>query len=203
MAQAVLCVGAVIQQLHLQFLGSYPKLEQLPSDSGFEFAVIGRSNVGKSALINALSNSKIARTSSQPGRTQHIVLFEYMLEKRLVDLPGYGYAKGGASLKKVLQVLIQDYLQYRKSLKQLWILCDIRRSLSPEDLHFIQWCELVSLPWVLVLTKADKLSRSKQLQTYSAISRQLEHYRYLQEVFMVSNIKKLGIATLLQHIEKL
>ena len=187
--------------LNLQFVGSYPKVELLPTKHNFEFAIIGRSNVGKSSLINAINNKKIAKTSRTPGRTQHLVLFEYFKDRVLVDLPGYGYTKGGVSKQKTLYKLIIDYLQFSKKLKLLWILCDCRRELNEKDLQLIDWCEKVQLDWQLVVTKTDKISKSK-LGLFSKQTQQaLANYQHNVGINYTSSSKNTGIEQLLKTLE--
>ena len=140
------------------FLLSAPSLEHLVPDEGAEVAFIGCSNVGKSSAINAITGiSGLARSSKTPGRTQMINLFKLDEHHRLVDLPGYGYAKVPLQLKKRFQALINLYLQARECLKGLIILMDIRHPFKEADQRLIQWSIECEVPLHVLLTKADKL----------------------------------------------
>ena len=133
---------------------------QLPPDTGVEIAIAGRSNCGKSSLINRLCRQKgLARTSRTPGRTQQLVFFELDPERRLVDLPGYGYAAVGAELKRHWQGLIQRYLEKRSALAGLVLVMDIRHPLKETDVQLAEFALHRGLPLHAVLTKADKLGQ--------------------------------------------
>ncbi|MBO67904.1 MAG: YihA family ribosome biogenesis GTP-binding protein [Acidiferrobacteraceae bacterium] len=130
-----------------------------PQDQGREVAFAGRSNVGKSSAINAITgHTRLARTSKTPGRTQQIVFFEVDSERRIVDLPGYGYAKVPKHLQRHWKKLVQRYLECRASLRGLILPIDIRR--GPGDLDYVlfKWCDLNQLPIHILFTKCDKLS---------------------------------------------
>ena len=143
-----------------KFLLSAPSLLQCPSDIGAEVAFVGRSNAGKSSAINALTrNGKLARTSKTPGRTQLLNFFELDEYRRLVDLPGYGYAKVSESIKKEWQAHLTTYLEERASLKGLVLLADVRLPLQDFDLNFIEWAKIGGKPVHLLLTKAHQLKR--------------------------------------------
>ncbi len=142
------------------FMLSAPGLAQCPPDEGAEVAFIGRSNAGKSSAINALTrNGKLARTSKTPGRTQLLNFFELDEYRRLVDLPGYGYAKVSERVKLEWQEHLTQYLEERTSLRGLVLLADVRLPLQPYDLNLIDWASASEKPVHLVLTKADKLKR--------------------------------------------
>lgn len=142
------------------FLTSAARLAQAPADSGFEVAFAGRSNAGKSSAINALCDQKgLARTSKTPGRTQLLNFFAVDAERRIVDLPGYGYAKVAEGVKREWQGALADYLEQRKCLKGLMLLMDIRHPLKDYDLQMLDWAHQIGLPVHAVLTKADKLNR--------------------------------------------
>lgn len=145
-----------------KFQQSCPSIAECPEDTGFEVAFAGRSNAGKSSCINALTrNSKLARTSRTPGRTQLINLFNTSTpDFRLVDLPGYGFAKVSAKMRKQWDLNLAGYLEQRNSLIGLILLMDIRHPLKDEDQTFIAWCQSSELPVHLVLTKSDKLKQS-------------------------------------------
>lgn len=143
-----------------RFQQSAYSLAQLPSDSGAEVAFAGRSNTGKSSAINALTGARqLARTSKAPGRTQQIVLFQLDENRRLVDLPGYGYAKVPAALKKHWGNLIPAYIHSRRSLVGVVLTIDIRHLLKPMDEQMLALCHQASLPTHVLLAKADKLSK--------------------------------------------
>ncbi len=144
-----------------RFLTSAPNLAACPEDQSYEVAFAGRSNAGKSSCINALTrNSKLARTSKTPGRTQLINLFSTSTSNfRLVDLPGYGFAKVSASMRQSWDQNLAQYLEQRPNLIGLVLLMDIRHPLRPEDQTFVGWCHQSGLPVHLVLTKADKLKQ--------------------------------------------
>lgn len=143
------------------YLCSAHRLSQLPADTGKEVAFAGRSNSGKSSVINALAGQKgLARTSRQPGRTRHINFFSAGTDMRLVDLPGYGYARAPISLRQHWGQLINAYLERRRCLSGLVLIVDIRRCLTELDRQMLDWCENKALPVHVLLNKADKLSRS-------------------------------------------
>lgn len=156
----------LLRQAH--FICSSPNLESCPADIGSEVAFAGRSNAGKSSAINCLTGQKkLARTSKTPGRTQQINFFQLDEQKRLVDLPGYGYAKVPETMKKAWQENMQNYLENRLSLKGIILLMDIRHPLKPFDEMMIDWAAQYQMPMHVLLTKADKLKHgaaSKSLQ---------------------------------------
>ena len=143
------------------FLLSATDLRHFPADEGGEVAFVGRSNAGKSSAINALTGRRgLARTSKTPGRTQQINFFALGGPHRLVDLPGYGYAKVPPSMKARWEKLIDAYLRRRESLRGLVIVVDARRALSTFDRQILEWCLAAAIPAHVLLTKADKLSRN-------------------------------------------
>ncbi len=136
------------------------RLGQLPPDRGFEVAFAGRSNAGKSTAINAITaNKALARTSKTPGRTQQIVIFDLDDERRIADLPGYGYARVSQSLREHWRVTLDQYFRGRACLKGLMLIMDIRHPLRPFDEQMLNWCKAARLPCHVLLTKADKLKR--------------------------------------------
>lgn len=142
------------------YLLSAHHLHQLPPDLGFEVAIAGRSNAGKSSAINALTGQKsLARTSKTPGRTQQIVMFELDISRRIADLPGYGYAKVPPKLKQHWQAVMSQYLQSRQCLRGVVLVMDIRHPLKPFDEQMLNWCAQSNLPCHVLLSKADKLKR--------------------------------------------
>jgi GTP-binding protein len=145
------------------FLTSAPSIDHLANSDGMEVAFAGRSNAGKSSALNRLTRQKgLARTSKTPGRTQLINMFELDEERRLVDLPGYGYAKVPLEMKLKWQKSLGEYLQKRKCLKGLVVLMDIRHPLKDLDQNLIHWAVEVNLPVLILLTKADKLKAGKR-----------------------------------------
>lgn len=135
-------------------------LRQLPPDTGWEVAIAGRSNAGKSSALNVLTGQKsLARTSKTPGRTQQIVIFDVDPERRIADLPGYGYAKVPLELKAHWQQVMQGYFESRESLRGVVLVMDIRHPLKPFDEMMLDWCAQTGLPCHVLMTKADKLKR--------------------------------------------
>ena len=143
----------------VHFVTSAPDIRHLPNDGGIEIAFAGRSNAGKSSALNALTQQRqLARTSKTPGRTQLINLFELEPGKRLVDLPGYGYAQVPIEMKLKWQAALSEYLQKRESLKALVLMMDIRHPLKDLDLQMLEWASKSDLNILVLLTKADKLN---------------------------------------------
>ena len=142
------------------YLTSAHTLSQLPADQGIEVAFAGRSNAGKSSAINALTGQKsLARTSKTPGRTQQIVVFGLGRDRRIADLPGYGYARVPARLREHWKHLMQRYFASRQSLRGVVLLMDIRHPLQPFDQQMVSWCAQSGIACHVLLTKADKLKR--------------------------------------------
>ena len=155
----------------VEFLISAQTLKQCPDDRGFEVAFAGRSNAGKSSAINTLTRNKgLARTSKTPGRTQLINHFEIEPEKRLVDLPGYGYAKVPKAIKAKWDRNLAEYLQNRNSLSGLVLLMDIRHPLQDYDRQMLNWAAQAGLPVHILLTKADKLKRGPAMNSLLGLS---------------------------------
>lgn len=164
-----------LQQAH--FLTSAPGPRECPPDTGFEVAFAGRSNAGKSSALNTLAQQgSLARTSKTPGRTQLINFFAVDGERRLVDLPGYGYAKVSESIRERWQAGMEEYLHSRRSLKGIVLVMDIRHPLTDFDLMMLQWCGQRALPVHCLLTKADKLSRGAAANTLQAVRRELQKW---------------------------
>lgn len=159
------------------FLLSAPSLKECPPEEGAEVAFAGRSNAGKSSAINALTgNKKLARTSKTPGRTQLINFFQISgteTPARLVDLPGYGYAKVAQSVQRAWQQNLSDYLHQRQSLGGLILLMDIRHPLQDYDTRMINWAVEASMPVHILLTKSDKLKRGAAKNTLFALLKHL------------------------------
>ena len=158
-----------------EFMTSATKPGQYPPALLPEIAFAGRSNVGKSSLINTLVNRKrLVKTSSTPGRTQLINFFDINLQMGFVDLPGYGYAKVPVSVRKKWGPMIETYLSGRKTLKAVVVIMDIRRIPRQEELNLLGWLTHYSIAGILVLTKTDKLSKNKQTHQKHLIARALE-----------------------------
>lgn len=139
-------------------LATAARLDQAPPDLGWEVAFAGRSNAGKSSAINTLCHRKqLAHTSKTPGRTRQLIFFTLDASRRLVDLPGYGYAKVAESVKQQWQGVMADYLQRRRSLAGLVVVMDIRHPLTPFDRQMLEWSRRTHVDLLLLLTKADKL----------------------------------------------
>lgn len=166
-----------------QFVLAAHRISQLPADQGAEVAFAGRSNAGKSSALNALTGHRgLARTSKTPGRTQQMVAFslptlppvagEVPFDARLIDLPGYGYAKVPEDLRAHWKTEIDAYLHQRRSLRGVVLIADIRHPLKEFDRMMLDFCFATALPCHLLLTKADKLSRSQAMQTVAAMRRQ-------------------------------
>ena len=157
-----------------RFLTSAHQPSQLVQDRGREIAFAGRSNSGKSSAINAIVGQKgLARTSRTPGRTQLINFFELDPDRRFVDLPGYGYARVPESLRKHWRTLMEAYFSDRQSLAGMVLTVDIRRGLTDFDYQMLDWVEPTGCPTLVLLTKADKLSRGKAIDQRRAVRQQL------------------------------
>ncbi|WED44698.1 ribosome biogenesis GTP-binding protein YihA/YsxC [Legionella cardiaca] len=180
------------------FLKSAARVNQLPPDQGFEVAFAGRSNAGKSSALNCLTGIRqLARTSKTPGRTQLINLFSLDESRRLVDLPGYGYAKVAQEVKQDWQQHLAHYLEVRQCLQGLVLLMDCRHPLKELDQMMIDWALSRQLPVHILLTKADKLSRSEVKNTLSKVRK---HYQLMTDLISVqafSSLKKEGLEELI------
>mgnify|MGYP001942513567 CR=1 FL=1 len=166
----------------------------MPSDGGIEVAFAGRSNAGKSSALNTLTHQKsLARTSKTPGRTQLINVFEVAPDHRLVDLPGYGFAKVPLEMKKKWQKALGEYLQKRDSLKGLVVLMDIRHPLKDLDLDLIHWAADSNLPVLALLTKADKLKQGKRAAEVLQVKKKLADLNADIKVMAFSSLKKTGL----------
>ena len=173
----------------IEFLKSVLALSGLPDDEGIEIAFAGRSNAGKSSALNAITNiKKLAKTSKTPGRTQTINLFKIDFRRRLVDLPGYGYAKVPLSLKRNWEKVLSEYLQTRQCLKGLCLIMDIRHPMTSLDEHMIQWAIQSELPTHILLTKSDKFSRGKALQIRHQVQKLFLDYPFITtQIFSILN----------------
>ena len=179
---------------------SAPSLRQCPPEQGAEVAFAGRSNAGKSSAINTLTRNKgLARTSKTPGRTQLINFFELDGGKRLVDLPGYGYAKVPIAMKRQWDKHLAEYLQMRQSLAGLILLMDIRHPLQEFDLQMLNWAAQAGLPVHILLTKSDKLKRGPAKNALLMVEshlRDMDPGCTLLSVQTFSSLKKDGLQEL-------
>ena len=186
-----------------EFVISNSQVSKCPTTGLPEYAFIGRSNVGKSSLINMLTGKKgLAMTSQKPGKTQLINHFIINGAWYLVDLPGYGYARLSKDGRENLKAMIEDYTLERKELICLFVLVDSRHEPQKIDLEFIQWLGEEGVPFALVFTKADKLTKgrlSANLEAYKA--RLLEEWEELPPIFVTSSEQQLGRDELLSYIE--
>lgn len=188
-----------------QFLTSAPSILECPPEEGVEVAFAGRSNAGKSSAINSLTrNNKLARTSKTPGRTQLINYFSlHNNEKiRLVDLPGYGFAKVPLKMKQTWERNMGDYLQKRESLQGLVVVMDVRHPMQESDHQLIDWAVFAELPVHLLLTKCDKLKRGAANNTLLTIEKQLRNRAIddLVSAQLYSSLKHAGIEKLEQRL---
>ncbi|MDA7826463.1 ribosome biogenesis GTP-binding protein YihA/YsxC [Porticoccaceae bacterium] len=188
----------------VQFLISAQTLQQCPDDIGCEVAFAGRSNAGKSSAINTLTRNKgLARTSKTPGRTQLINHFEIETGKRLVDLPGYGYAKVPKAIKAKWDKNLAEYLQNRTSLSGLVLLMDIRHPLQDYDRQMLNWAAQAGLPVHILLTKADKLKRGPAMSSLLGVEkllRDMDPGFTLLSAQIFSSLKKTGLPELEQKL---
>ena len=188
-----------------EFTLSAPMVSMCPKDMKPEYAFIGRSNVGKSSLINMLTNNKkLAKTSSTPGKTLLINHFIINNEWYLVDLPGYGFAKRSKSEINKLEQMIRGYILQREQLVNLFVLVDVRLEAQKIDLEFIQWLGQSEVPFAIVFTKADKLSVGKVAANVEAYKKVLEEeWEELPPLFVTSSEKKQGREELLDYIDEI
>ncbi len=188
-----------------EFVISNTDIAKAPQEPLPEYAFIGRSNVGKSSLINMLTNhKKLAKTSGTPGKTQLINHFKINDDWFLVDLPGYGYAKTSKTSRRKFQKLITDYFKKRKNLVNAFVLIDSRHPPQKIDMEFMRWLGENSIPFSIVFTKADKLSSNelgKNLRKYKM--KFLQEWQSLPQIFVTSASSKLGRDEILNYIERL
>jgi GTP-binding protein len=172
-----------------EFIKSANAVSQFVGDSGAEVAVAGRSNAGKSSAINIIVNRRqFARTSKTPGRTQLINFFSLQDEQRLIDLPGYGFAKVSAKMRAHWRSLMADYFESRKSLRGLFLIVDIRRQITPFDENMLGFADMVSLPTHVLLTKCDKLKRGQAAKAMLEVRRDLEGVASVQQFSALTRV---------------
>jgi GTP-binding protein len=188
-----------------EFVISAPMVSMCPKDTKPEYAFIGRSNVGKSSLINMLTNNKkLAKTSATPGKTLLINHFIINNEWYLVDLPGYGFAKRSKKEIQKLDQMIRGYILQREQLTNVFVLVDVRLEPQTIDLEFIQWLGESGIPFAIVFTKADKLTVSKVKANVEAYKRKLlETWEELPPLFLTSAEKRQGRDEVLSYIEEI
>ena len=188
------------------FIGSFPSHKGLPDDLGDEIAFCGRSNSGKSSVINALTNNKkLAKTSKTPGRTQSINLFclKNNENKRLIDLPGYGYAKVSKSTRTEWGLIIDEYLNSRKSLKGLVVIMDIRHPFKDSDKILINWSKKTKTPLLVILNKADKLSKNQSRIEIEKSKKLMKEISVDFEIIAFSSKDLNGLNELRKSLERL
>ncbi|GIM52218.1 putative GTP-binding protein EngB [Capnocytophaga cynodegmi] len=188
-----------------EFIVSNSDVNKCPSERIPEYAFIGRSNVGKSSLINMLANNKnLAKTSGRPGKTQLINHFKINNNWFLVDLPGYGYARVSKTTKKTFQKFITQYFEKRQQLVCAFVLVDIRHEPQKIDLEFMQWLGENAIPFAIIFTKADKLKPNtieRNIENYKNLL--LETWEEFPLYFVTSSENKTGKEELLQHIDSI
>jgi GTP-binding protein len=189
-----------------QFLLSAAQLEQLPPDQGAEVAFAGRSNAGKSSALNAITDQKqLARVSKTPGRTQQINVFpltDDVAATRLMDLPGYGYAKAPPSVRHHWQQVLPEYLEGRESLRGLVLIMDIRHPLGPLDQQMLAWCDAARLPAHILLSKADKLRRGAAGNTLQAVRRDAGGHCAMATVQLFSAQTRQGVDAAREQLDR-
>ncbi|MGP1452886.1 MAG: ribosome biogenesis GTP-binding protein YihA/YsxC [Segatella oris] len=188
-----------------EFVISAPTVSKCPKDDKPEYAFIGRSNVGKSSLINMLCNHKgLAKTSAIPGKTLLINHFIINNEWYLVDLPGYGFAKRSKTVQQKLEQMIASYILQRKQLINVFVLIDIRHEQQKIDREFVDWLGESNVPFTIVFTKADKLGPGKAKQNAQKWLEQLkDRWETLPPYYITSSEKKLGREELLAYIDEI
>ena len=189
----------------VSFVVSNTDHKKCPEDGKPEFAFIGRSNVGKSSLINLLTgNKKLAKISSTPGKTQLINHFVINDDWYLVDLPGYGYAKASKSARSTWEKFIADYLTKRKTLMNIFVLLDSRLEPQKIDMEFINWCGEKQLPFVMVFTKIDKLSSSALQKNLLKFKKEmLKTWEELPPIYTTSSVSGFGNEPILNYISQI
>ena len=186
-----------------KFLLSCPSLKGCPDDNGYEVIFAGRSNAGKSSAINTLTEQKkLAKVSRTPGRTQHLVFFELDEQRRLVDLPGYGYAKVPDAVKQKRNQNMSEYFDNRNCLKGAILVMDCRHPLKPFDEMMLQWCINNDVDTNILLTKSDKLKKGAASSTKLAVKNTVKDIPNIN-VQLFSSLKKEGVSELCQYLDKI
>ena len=183
-----------------EFISSSPNVKSCPCEFIPEYPFIGRSNVGKSSLINSIcQKKKIAKTSRKPGKTRLINHFKINNSWYLTDLPGYGYANVSKTLKKNIDIIIEDYFLYRKQIRLIFLIIDIRHDPLEIDLSFISWLISHGKRFTLIFSKCDKLKNEK-VQAQKYITKIKNKFNETPKYFITSSKKKVGIKEILTHI---
>jgi GTP-binding protein len=186
-----------------KFLLSCPSLKGCPDDNGYEVIFAGRSNAGKSSAINTLTEQKkLAKVSRTPGRTQHLVFFELDEHRRLVDLPGYGYAKVPDAVKQKWNQNMSEYFDNRNCLKGAILVMDCRHPLKPFDEMMLQWCINNDVDTNILLTKSDKLKKGAASSTKLAVKNAIKDIPNIN-VQLFSSLKKEGVSELCKYLDKI
>lgn len=188
-----------------EFVVSNATVEKCPKPDRYEYAFIGRSNVGKSSLINMLTNNKkLAKTAARPGKTQLINHFLINDMWYMVDLPGYGYARTSETARRQFEKMIRDYILKRENLVCLFVLIDSRLEPQKIDLEFMEWLGENGVPFAIIFTKADKLTGGKAKDNVNKYLKKLsEQWEELPPYFLSSSEKKLGRKEILDYIESI
>ncbi|MDD4350661.1 MAG: ribosome biogenesis GTP-binding protein YihA/YsxC [Clostridia bacterium] len=191
----------MIRFINCKFIKSASKKEEFLQDNVPQVAIVGRSNVGKSSIINMLANnSKLAKTSSTPGRTRLVNYFDINKQFYLVDLPGYGFAQAAKNVKEQWDFTLDEYFEFSTNLKLVFVLLDSRRMPSELDVLMINYLVDKGIPYVLVLTKTDKLSKSELSENINNISKIIRHNK---ELFVITSAsQRQGINEIAKTIEK-
>jgi GTP-binding protein len=194
-----------IEYLDIQYTGSFPRNEDCPKPKYPEFALIGRSNVGKSSLINYLAGRKqIAHTSSRPGKTQSLNFYWVEQSWYIVDLPGYGYAKVSKTERKRWEQMIRNYLVLRPSLHTVLQLIDVSVPPQQSDLEFSNWLGEMQVPFIIIYTKADKIAKTKRQGMIKAFEeKMLESWEQMPPAFVSSANKRFGGDEILTYLREL
>jgi len=194
-----------MEHLDVQFVGSYVSEGSCPAVTLPEYAFIGRSNVGKSSLINMLCQRKnLARVSNTPGKTQLINIFTVNTDWQLIDLPGYGFAKVSKKQRAKFELMIEGYLKNRTSLQCTFVLIDARHTLQAIDKEFINWLGSQSIAFVIVFTKTDKLKAHEIEKNIENINEELlQTWAELPQQFVTSSKTKLGRDNILDFISNI
>ncbi|MCL9769044.1 ribosome biogenesis GTP-binding protein YihA/YsxC [Flavobacterium sp. HXWNR69] len=189
-----------------EFIVSNSEVDKCPKERLPEYAFIGRSNVGKSSLINMLTNHKnLAKTSSKPGKTQLINHFKINNNWFLVDLPGYGYARVSKKTKAVFQQFITDYFERREQLICAFVLIDIRLEAQKIDLEFMEYLGESEIPFAIIFTKADKIGKTKVASHVAAYKKQMlaNNWTEMPQYFITSSLEATGRDAILEYIDQI